>query len=141
MRNEDVVQIDAESPEEEKTRDEDKRQNVFSFGERSGLRGHVSSLCLYPVCPYFVPTKEAKNGFLASARKQRGRVRNDNQRPPQKNGDVRSPLRQRAIEMHVTAVNENMLAGDVAGLRRNQEQDHGGDFFGLRHALAKRDFR
>src|SRR5215510_10654254 len=49
--------------------------------------------------------------------------------------------RQRAVEMDVAAVDENVLAGDVAGLRRNQEQHHGRDFLGLRHALAERNFR
>src|SRR5690348_1999065 len=57
-----------------------------------------------------------------------------------KDGDVKSPLRQSAIEMDVAAVNENMLASNVAGLRRNEKQNHGGDFFGLRHALAEWNF-
>src|SRR5690242_3812384 len=42
--------------------------------------------------------------------------------------------------MDVTAVNENMLAGDMAGLWRNQEQNHGGNFVGLGHAFAERNF-
>ena len=42
--------------------------------------------------------------------------------------------------MNVAAVDKNVLAGDVAGLGRNQEQNHGGNLFGLRHALAKRNF-
>src|SRR6202008_866049 len=44
------------------------------------------------------------------------------------------------VEMGVAAIDEDVLAGDVGGLRRNEEKDHGGDFVGLGHAFAERDF-
>src|SRR5258707_10245445 len=46
-----------------------------------------------------------------------------------------------AIETHETAVNKNVLPGDVTGLRRNQKQDHGGNFFRLRHSFSERNLR
>src|SRR5205807_9564456 len=44
---------------------------------------------------------------------------------------------QSAIEMNVAAVDKNVLAGDVAGLGRDQGQKQCCNLFGLRSALAK----
>ena len=45
-------------------------------------------------------------------------------------------LAQRAVEMRIAAVDEDVLAGHVAGSRREQEHRHRGDLFGKSHALA-----
>src|SRR5689334_23076264 len=42
--NENVVEVDAEGPEEKETRDQDKGENIFSFGQWGGLGGQVSSV-------------------------------------------------------------------------------------------------
>ena len=44
------------------------------------------------------------------------------------------------VEVDVAAVNENMLAGSVAGFFGEQEDDGVGDFFGGGPAVAERNF-
>src|SRR6202030_570562 len=51
------------------------------------------------------------------------------------------PLRQSAIEMHVAAIHHNVLPGDVAGLRPNKKQKHGGDFLRGGHPVPQRNLR
>src|SRR6185312_7806474 len=46
---------------------------------------------------------------------------------------------QRAIEMRVATVDEQPLAGGVAGALGKQEDHRVGDLLGCRHALAERD--
>src|ERR1700722_7088986 len=50
-------------------------------------------------------------------------------------------LSQSAIEMGVAAVDEYVLAGNMRRLRRDQKQNHRGDFMRLRHSLPQRYFR
>src|SRR5690349_4834723 len=50
-------------------------------------------------------------------------------------------LSQSAIEMHITAVDEYVLARNVASLRRNQKQNHRRNFLRLRHSFAERNLR
>ena len=52
-----------------------------------------------------------------------------------------APLGQSAIEVSITAVNENVLPGDMGRLRRDEKQRHGGDFVRPRHAFAQWYFR
>src|SRR6185437_8133224 len=49
-------------------------------------------------------------------------------------------LGQCPIQMHIAAVNEKMLAGDVPGPRREKEYYHRGDFLGSGHPLLQWNF-
>src|SRR5438309_11061122 len=51
-----------------------------------------------------------------------------------------SPLRQRAIQMRVASVHENVLAGDMTGSLRNEKENHVRDFLRLGHAFSQRNF-
>src|SRR5258707_6607545 len=55
-------------------------------------------------------------------------------------GHPESPLRKCAIQVSVTSVHENVLAGDVAGSLRNEKENHVRDFFRLGHAFSQRNF-
>lgn len=128
MRNENVVQIDAEGPQEKQTGNQDEGQNVFSFRERRVLRGQVFLRLLFgrgKICRAVIP---------------RPRLSRPRNLLLPRDGDVKSPLRQSAVEMHVAAVHQHVLARDVARLRRNEKENHGRDFFGLRHSLPQRNF-
>src|SRR5258708_1634193 len=48
-------------------------------------------------------------------------------------------LSQSSIKVHVSAIHEQMLAGDVCGARRKQEDYHGRDLIGRGHSMLQRD--
>ncbi len=50
-------------------------------------------------------------------------------------------LCQRAVQMHVSSVHEQVLACDVIRLFREQEQHHSRDLFRLRHPFFQRNLR